>query len=396
MLQKKLLNPMKKHFQIDKVDFKVILTIFLISKVLIISTIFLASQIIPPENFPYKDLLSKFYLPHLWMSHANFDGIQYITIAREGYYNFNQAFFPLYPLILRFLAPVFNYNYVYEGIIISNLFFISAIYFFSKLLRELKIKESNIFWSALFLVFFPTSFFFGAIYPTSFFFLLIIIFFYSFIKLKSIGILLTGILAGITVINGILLSASSLGSLIVKRKINRQFILGILSPVIGLGIYSYYLYKTTSDPLYYFHSQVAFGANRSTELVLLPQVIYRYIKIFITSSFNFQLFIAYLEFIMFSFAFILTLYYLYFVYREKIKDKSTHWLIGLFSIGNLLISPLTGTFTSTPRYVLYSLSIFIIMPFVVKRKITRCVIIILFGILQIILLSYFSQGYFVS
>ena len=44
--------------------------------------------------FSYPELLKEFGLPKFLYSFANFDGAHYIKIAREGYHQFDQAFFP--------------------------------------------------------------------------------------------------------------------------------------------------------------------------------------------------------------------------------------------------------------------------------------------------------------
>lgn len=388
---------MKKLSMPRIINAKIILILFIVWKILDLVSIYAASQIVAPSNFPYKDILAKFYLPHLLTSWANFDGIQYITIAKEGYYNFNQSFFPFYPILIKYVSLFLNYNFVLAGILISNVFFLVGLFIFVKILRKLEFSEGNILWSLLFLIFFPTSFYFGAVYVTGFFFFLLVLFIYLMQKKTVYKNILVGVLMGITAINGILVSISLIPEIIIKRKIQKNYIMYFLGPVIGLSIYSIYLFNTKGDALYYLHSLTAFGVNRSTTIVLLPQVLFRYLKIFLTSSLNYQLFIAYLEFIIFGFGLILILYYLFDIYKNKKKVNYEILLfIGIFSLANILISTLTGTLTSTPRYVLYSLSIFIILPQVLRSKYIKLFVLLLFLIMHIILVSFFSQGYFVS
>ena len=61
-----------------------------------------------------------------------------------------------------------------------------------------------------------------------------------------------------------------------------------------------FLWKTTGDPMNFFTSQTVFGAQRSTDLITIFQVYYRYIKIFLTAQFNLQYFVAVLESIVVS------------------------------------------------------------------------------------------------
>ena len=67
---------------------------------------------------------------------TNWDGNNYIVIAREGYSNLGDqffAFFPLYPLLIRIIRFTFNISYPYAGIIISRLSILLAIIFLIKL-----------------------------------------------------------------------------------------------------------------------------------------------------------------------------------------------------------------------------------------------------------------------
>ncbi len=52
---------------------------------------------------------------------AHWDGVWFVRIAADGYaaYDFSPAFFPLYPLMMRVLAPLTAANYVIAGVLIS-------------------------------------------------------------------------------------------------------------------------------------------------------------------------------------------------------------------------------------------------------------------------------------
>src|SRR3989344_8080210 len=74
-------------------------------------------------------------------SWANFDGEHYISIAIFGYKMLEQAFFPIYPLLIQFFAKPFSYdlfsallNSVIAGILISNISLLLALIFLFKLI----------------------------------------------------------------------------------------------------------------------------------------------------------------------------------------------------------------------------------------------------------------------
>lgn len=180
------------------------------------------------------------------------------------------------------------------------------------------------------------------------------------------------------------------------NKIKKYFLL-ILSPIVGLASYCYYLFKTTGDAFFFFSSQSAFGANRTTEIIILPRVIFRYIKIFLTANHDFQYYVSLFEFIVFAIVFSVLIYGLInlFKKRENIKYFSSRLGLGLFSLINIVLPTLTGTFSSVPRYALFSFSFFIVLSSI-KARCVKITIALVFLIFHILMLALFIQGYFVS
>ena len=94
-------------------------------KDLIMAFLFLAGL-----YFIFKGLnLPGFNLPNWIFALANFDGLHYIFIARDGYVQYEQAFFPLYPLSIKFLTPLFFNNQLLTGLLISNVSFFLGLFF---------------------------------------------------------------------------------------------------------------------------------------------------------------------------------------------------------------------------------------------------------------------------
>src|SRR3989338_802593 len=144
--------------------------------------------------FPYKELALNYNLPEFLTALANFDGAHYLLIAKNGYAQYQQAFFPLYPLLIRWLSPIFFNNHLLTALIISNISFLLGLLIFSKYLflchaepvsasdftnkrsrNKFGMTKNNLLiWTIIFLVTFPTSFFFGAVYTEGLFFLLFI------------------------------------------------------------------------------------------------------------------------------------------------------------------------------------------------------------------------------
>ncbi|PIZ68277.1 hypothetical protein COY12_00395, partial [Candidatus Roizmanbacteria bacterium CG_4_10_14_0_2_um_filter_33_96] len=257
-----------------------ILLLFLLWRIFDFLIIFFSQKIIPYLGFfPYKDELLLFNLPNWISALANFDGLHYISIARNGYAQYEQAFFPLYPILIKFLTPLFSNNQLLTGLIISNVSFFIGITILAR-----SYKDSN--WIIVFLLLFPTSFFFGAVYTEGLFFLLLISTLFFLKKENYLLVFIFVLLASLTRLVGVFLVIPMSFHLIQRldprlRGDDRKVLfIALLAPLIGLFSYCFYLWKTTGDPFLFLTSQPVFGANRSSHLILLPQVYWRYFKIF--------------------------------------------------------------------------------------------------------------------
>ncbi|OGK62922.1 hypothetical protein A2334_06080 [Candidatus Roizmanbacteria bacterium RIFOXYB2_FULL_38_10] len=372
---------------------------------------FITPRFIPYLGFfPYRGVLNQYRLPDFLTNLASFDGVHYTQIADNGYAVHEQAFFPFYPLFIKAVTFI-THNRLVSGLLISNIFFALGFVLFKKYLHILTLKDNKIMWVLSFLLLFPTSFFFGAVYTEGLFFFLVVS---SFYFLKKKNYLLAGFVAALssaTRLMGVFLIIPFILSQILNVK-NPNFalrvkklrwagqILFVVSPLIGFICYSIYLWKTTGDPLYFFSAQPSFGANRSTHLVFLPQVYFRYLKIFVTAAWNFQYFTSLVEFVFFTFIFIVLILDLLktvkFVEGWKLKIENLDRLaLNLFSMINLVLPTLTGTFSSIPRYALLSLSLFLYLG-EMKNKFVRISVAVLFAFLHVVLLGFFIQGYFVG
>src|SRR3990167_1847687 len=392
---------------------------FLISRFLDIVVSYFSPQIIAYLGFfPYKEILTEYHLPQFISSFANFDGAHYLLIARQGYSQYEQAFFPLYPLLIRYLSPLFANNYLVTALLISNVSFFIGLLVFSKYLRLISINfnKSRSVSVLLFLLLFPTSFFFGSVYTEGLFFLLFILTLYFLKKEKYVLVAIFAFLASLTKLIGVFLIIPIAFTVICNLKLvirkkqfsvrslitNYQLLLILIFPLLGLLTYSFYLLKTTGDPLFFLHSQWAFGANRSSNIVLLPQVYYRYFNIFFTAAWNFQYFISLFEFIIFNFVFIVLVLDLLkslnlkFVSSFEFRVSNFERLsLNIFSFANLLLPTLTGTLSSIPRYALFSLSFFLFLS-QITNNFLKISLAIMFLLLHIVMLGFFIQGYFIS
>lgn len=337
---KKYLNP----------NLKFLISIFIAWKLLLITVLVVSLEIFPVD--PYTKFLGGGYLnyisnPYLF-SWANFDGEHYLAISIFGYKALEHAFFPAYPLLINLTHQIFSYDLssswkyaAISGIIISNAFLIASLYIFRKLI-ELDFDKKISYYAVVSLLAFPTSFFLGAIYNESLFLFFTLMSFYMARKQNWLVAGIFGMLSSATRVMGIFLLPALLFDAYQQKSLKKSF--GLLLIPFGLFSYMYYQFTLTGDPLAFYHLQTTIGEHRQSDLVLLPQVLFRYLKILTNVSVENPIFqTIVLEFL----SMILFLSLLFYGYKKKIRYS--YLIFGLLA---LLVSPLQGSLTSIPRYVL--------------------------------------------
>lgn len=306
---------------------------------------------------------------------ANLDGAHYTSIAKNGYGVYQYAFFPLYPWLIRWFSIVTKLPCEFTAVLVSRAsFFVGLLLFW----RYLEGSRGRI-WTVAFLILFPTSFFFGSAYSESLFFALAS---GALLLMKRERWLLAGMLVA-------LISATRLVGvfLIVLLVFAKRWTAAILAPL-GLLLYMGYLWVTAGDPLAFFHVQPAFGAGRSGgELIFLPQVLWRYLRIFLTVSPQAYLYhVAVLE----IGAFVLGAILLFLSWKKQYKPELI-W----YGACVLLLPTLTGTLSSMPRYLLGLFPLFTI--FGAMRSLPgKLALVIVFFALLVYAATAFLRGYFIS
>ncbi len=104
---------------------------------------------------------------------AHWDGVWFIKIAVNGYASNDGsvAFFPLFPLLLRWVGVAFNNNLVIAGIVFSLACYVGAMVLLYRLV-EAEFDHRTAYLSVFYISLFPTAFFFQAVYSESLFLLL--------------------------------------------------------------------------------------------------------------------------------------------------------------------------------------------------------------------------------
>lgn len=388
-----------------KSDFKKLILLFLTWRVGLFIVSFLAGKFFAyTPSFPYASELSTYGLPHWLSAWAGFDGIHYLTIINKGYFGTGliQAFFPLFPLFVKYVN-VIN-NPLVTGLIVSNvLAFVSLVSFYqiAKIFNPKKIWLSLI----IFLVF-PTSFFLGTLYTESLFLILVLqTFLATHYKRWWLAALLAG-LASATKVVGIFAIMAVVTEFLFEKntiwQLNKQKIFSAFQKIttnwkslsaillIGsLGLLSYmtYLQLRYHDALYFLHVQSEFGGGRQESLVTYPQVLWRYIKILLTAR-PFDL--KYFSYVQEAVAGTLSLIFIILAS----KKVSLGWLI--FCLGAFFVPTLTGTFSSLPRYILIIWPIYLVLANLISQKNWQILYLTISIGLLILNTMLFIQGYWVA
>ena len=374
-----------------KKEIKLLLLSFLSWRVLLILFIFLAPLFLTlQKNFLGGGVTYYLSAPWFW-SWINFDGEHYLSIAYRGYQPLTYFFFPLFPLLARFLSFGHSLiNLAISGLLISSIAFLLGLFGLYKLIRlDYKVE---IAWTTLFLILlFPTSFYFGSYYTESLFFALAVWSFYLARKSKWFWSGVFGGLSSLTRILGLALFPALFVEWWQSRRKSWLPVVWIFLVPLGLGIYMYYLYISTGDPLNFLHTVGIFGAQRSSNFVLFPQVFYRYFfKILPSLNYSYfpVVFSTYLEVITATIFLGLSVIAFF-----RIRLSYAVYL----SLG-FLIPSLAGSFSSFPRYALILFPGFLIMAIWLSKQhkaVKLLVYLFLFATLAVAT-SLFVRGYWIA
>ena len=368
-------------------------TIFIAWKIWL-SVFLILGVVFLPHKLDFLGGGAEHYLRFPWFwGWANFDGEHYLAIAQHGYGNGEQAFFFLYPLLIRTLSWPLRGDLYFLGL--SALFISTSSFFLGLIglwkLLEFDFKKEIIQLVMLTIIVFPTSFYFGSVYTEALFFCFSVWAFYFARKGNWLLAGLLGALSSMTRFLGIFLLPVFIIEWWLQRKNSKidPKVAGILLIPFGLLFYMFYLFKTTGDPFAFLHTLSMFGEQRSSTPIVLPQVFWRYFKILVDVPKDNPIFLTtLLEFVV-AVGFLL-LSFLSFV---KLRLSYAIWL----TLG-YIIPTLSGSFSSLPRYVLPLFPGFLIMAIYLNKKsiLIKAAFLVSFFVLLGVFTMLFTRAYWVS
>lgn len=379
---------------------------FIAWRILFFIFLFLAIQVLPLQfNFIGGGLSEYLKKPQLW-AWVNFDGEHFLDIARSGYKPLTYFYFPMYPLVVRFIAELFGggfLDYVYSGLMVSHISFFIGMTGLIRLIR-LDYEEKTVKTAMILLLLFPTSFYFVSFYSESLFFALVVWSFYfartgKWIWAGILGAALTATrVVGVALFPALIVEALQQwkeGKTNIKITLSSAF-----SVMLGLFFYAVMLNERVGDPLEFLHSVEIFGPQRAKEFVSVFQVFYRYIfKIIPSIDYSYfpAVFSAWLELlaaVLFGGLGVLGIL----GGLGKLGKVRMRLSYGVYLIIGYLIPTLSGSFSSMPRYVLVLFPGFILMTvYLIKvHNFVKLVIYVLLLVLLIYATMLFVRGYWIA
>ncbi len=247
-----------------------VLLVFAASRLFYLLAGALLASIVPVN--PLHGRVAIFALDNLniW---ANFDGEHYVSVSENGYTWYSTegspVFFPLYPLLMRLTATLFGGPISpgalsAYGVLISLIAFCFALYFVYRVAEEgwgVRAARGTV----LALAFFPTSFFFNAVFTESLFLAFSAGAVWA-IRVRK-NLLLACVMAGLATATrnvGVLLLVPLVieWSALQEYGWRRGMAYLALAPS-GLAAYMVYLWWRFGDPLLFYGAQAAWGREPS-------------------------------------------------------------------------------------------------------------------------------------
>ena len=191
---------------------------------------------------------------------GSWDSGHFLRIAAGGYgqVQFDNAFFPLYPMLIRAFDTVLPAGGLFAALVVSNIACLGFLILLQRL-TELELGEQVAQRTVFYLIAFPTAFFLAAPYNTSLFLLLTTGALYA---MRRGNWWLAGALAGLasaTRSSGVLLALPFVFEYLRQRDFSWRRIrwdaLAVTLVPSGLIAFSLYCWRALGDPLAFTHAQ---------------------------------------------------------------------------------------------------------------------------------------------
>jgi hypothetical protein len=311
----------------------------------------------------------------------------YTDIAEYGYdkrpfdasVQRNWAFFPLFPLLLRWASKITG-EYLITGMLLSNIFFLVALVLLHKTAREFGLDEATADRTVFYIAIFPTSFFFSLPLTESLFLLLSVSSFYCAKRKRWWLAGLLGALASATRVTGILLlpALALIYWQTYRSDCRRKEIFSLLLIPTGLLSFMAYLYLITGNPLAFKDVLVLWG--RTTGFFLMPLVRYMRDPLLIAIPWD-------LKVVNFAAAVLALISGVWLLKRRE-------YALAVYTLASVLLALSSSILQSQARYALVVFPIFMVLAMAGRRdrvdQLIRAVSLALLSLMTALFAAHFS------
>ena len=367
-----LKNKLVLHPEIKYIFGWFLLTRIYLGIIGVLARIFIKS----PHNFIYSK--------HIWLAiWGVWDSGWYLPLAKYGYSaiastreaTFNQAnyaFFPLYPLLMRGLSYIIH-DYFVAGLIISNIALVTACVYLYKL-ASLDFDNKTALQSVKFSLLWPVSFILSGVFTESLYLMLAVMTFYYARKKYWLTACVLGFFLALTRSVGVLIVIPLLFEFFstIKfdfKKTGKQLFYFFLIPL-GLGLFSYYNYQLTKDPIAFLKIQYAWGRHIENPIRVL---VGGFLSGDTIPVFNALYTVITIAFVLFF----------YKIFRPSY----------LIFIGYSILIPLFSSLESLPRYMLVIFPVFLLAAETSKKRFVNISLSLGLALIQAILMIFWTTGF---
>lgn len=284
------------------------------------------------------------------------DGNSYIQIARDGYFGRYFAYFPLWPYALKAGSYLTAGNFALAGLILNLGFSWGAVWMIYRLCKLEFKQEKTAVRTVFYLLFFPTAFFFVALYGESLFLFLAASAMYFLMEKKWIYVAVFTFFAAMTrEVGGALILPVLYAAWMNKNDPKLQRLLAIAGPILGVCAVMLIYFLKSGDPLIFLSQHGEFGKSLSFPHVPIIDAI--------KNIWPIRLYSIYHGWNLFSLVFTVVLTY----YSYTLLPKE--YFLYLIAV---LIPPLcSSNLEAYSRYLLVAFPLFMALAVLQKKKGTK-------------------------
>lgn len=294
---------------------------------------------------------------------STWDGQHYLYLSQRGYQprHPSDAFYPLYPTLIRVVAPILGNRYLLVGHGLTLVFSIALVkVLFDWLSRAWNAAIARR--SVYLLLAFPTAFYLHLMYTESLFLLLVVTLFYAYAR-RSLWALVPAILLPLTRFQGVLIAfpftaAVLFPDLFDKSTKRKQLALMVVASIgIGFCLYLGWMKLATGDAFSGFIALRSYVTRYSIANLLNPTS--WFIGNFVSIQYSLM---------GFNTSIIDRLYFVFFLTMLKPMYKYLTPLLFIYALAVGLLTAFSGYFMSYPRYLLAAFPMFIALAKILGKR----------------------------